>query len=223
MTRPDIAKASSVLAQFLRNPSPKHVAAADRVIAYLLSTKYLAIMFSGEINDDTLNFEAYPFEIFSDAAFADNIDRKSSDGYLFMLYGGPVDWKAAKQATVTTSSTEAELLALSATAKDLKWWQRLYRHIQFNIDGMLRICSDNQQTIRLLTSPNPHLVTKLRHVDIHQHWLRQEVQNGEIDINWVSTDNMKADGFTKALPAQSFARFIRQLNLVDIQASVDVK
>jgi hypothetical protein len=34
------------------------------------------------------------FSAASDAAFADNQDRKSSEGYLFTLFGGPVDWKA---------------------------------------------------------------------------------------------------------------------------------
>jgi hypothetical protein len=55
----------------------------------------------------------------SDAAFADDkLTRRSSDGYLFQLFGGAIDWRAAKQKTVTTSSTEAELLALLRTAKE---------------------------------------------------------------------------------------------------------
>jgi hypothetical protein len=53
------------------------------------------------------------------------------------------------------------------------------------MDEVLRIYSDNQQTIRLLTSNNPQLSTKLRHVDVHQHWLRREFQLGEVDIDWI--------------------------------------
>lgn len=34
-----------------------------------------------------------------------------------MLYGASVDWKATKQLIVTTSTTEAELLALSEAVK----------------------------------------------------------------------------------------------------------
>ena len=83
-TRPDISKPCSILSQFLRNPSPIHMAAADRAIAYLVGTKYLAIEYSGQ---DILK----AFQCYSDAAFADNIDRHSSDGFLFTLYGGPVD------------------------------------------------------------------------------------------------------------------------------------
>ena len=47
ITRLDVAKASSILAQFMRNPGPQHLAAADRVIAYLHKTKFLAIQYSG--------------------------------------------------------------------------------------------------------------------------------------------------------------------------------
>lgn len=38
--------------------------------------------------------------------------------YAMRLFGGRVDWKANKQATVTTSTTEAELLSLSQAAKE---------------------------------------------------------------------------------------------------------
>jgi hypothetical protein len=45
----------------------------------------------------------------------------SSQGYAFKLFGGPVDWKANKQKTVTLSVTESELLTLSQTGKETLW------------------------------------------------------------------------------------------------------
>ena len=62
----------------------------------------------------------------------------------------------------------------------------------------------------------PKLVTKLKHVDIHNHWLRQEVAHQNIQIKWISTTEMPADGLTKALPRQKHEAFLRQLNMVDI-------
>ena len=121
---------------------------------------------------------------------------------------------------MTTSSTEAELLALSRTAKELIAWKRLFDGLSYSMDGGMTIHADNQQTIRLLKAQEPLLTTKLKHVDVHQHWLRQEVQNGVIDVEWVSTTDMKADGFTKALTRQPHERFIQQLNLVDIQVAL---
>ena len=161
VTRPDIAKACSLLSQFLQNPGPEHLRAADRVIAYLASTKFVSIEYCGllDYREDKqhpgLWIESFPWESFSDAAYADNADRKSSDGYLFLLYGGPIDWKASKQATVTTSTTEAELLALSRCAKEVMAWGRFFNEISFTLDrGLKLIQSDNRQTIRLLKTGN---------------------------------------------------------------------
>jgi hypothetical protein len=56
----------------------------------------------------------------SDAAFTDNVaTRYSTEGYYFQLFGGPIDWRSAKQKIVTTSTIEAELYALSHTAQQL--------------------------------------------------------------------------------------------------------
>ena len=79
---------------------------------------------------------------------------------------------------------------------------------------------DNLQTIRLMLKETPRLVTKLKHIDIHQHWLRQEIATGGLNIQWISTDSMPADGFTKALPRQKHEAFVRQLGLVDIVSMV---
>jgi len=107
-------------------------------------------------------------------------------------------------------------LALSAAAKEAIWWKRLFKLIDFNTDKDLQINCDNLQIIRLLSDDNPLLSTKLRHVDIHQHWLRQEVQANRIAISWISTSNMPADGLTKPLSRQKHERFVQMLGLVDI-------
>jgi hypothetical protein len=61
------------------------------------------------------------------------------------------------------------------------------------------------------------LVTKLKHVDIKQHWLRQETEKGTIRIDWISIEEMPADGFTKPLGPQKHEIFRKQLNLIDIK------
>jgi hypothetical protein len=211
-THSDVAKAASKLAEFLTNPSPAHLSTADRTIAYLYGTKSYAIEYSGR------DFTSNVFICSADAAFADDPEtRRSSDGYLFQLYGGPIDWRASKQKTVTTSSTEAELLSITFAAKEAMWWTRFFASIHFDTEQDLSINCDNLQTIRLLTKETPKLDTKLRHIDIHQNWLRQQVQNQQIRVSWIPTNNMPADGLTKPLPREKHEAFIKQLNLVDIQ------
>ena len=110
-TRPDVGFTALKLAQFNANPSQRHHDAADRTIQYLYHTRNRAICY-GQGGQK-------PLICASDASFADNLlDRKSSQGYVVLLFGGPIAWRANKQDTVTTLSTEAELLALTQTAKE---------------------------------------------------------------------------------------------------------
>ena len=104
----------------------------------------------------------------SNAAFADDLaTRYSTEEYLFKLFNRPINWRSTKQKTVTTSSTEAELLALSHAAKDVIWWKRFFNGIrQLNIDQNFAILYNNTQIIRLITAETPQVNTKLKHIDI---------------------------------------------------------
>ena len=111
-------------------------------------------------------------------------------------------------------------MALSHAATESIWWQRFFKEVGFDPKEKQVIYCDNMQTIRLLTKSDAELNTKLRHVDIHHHWLRQEVQEGRIKIDWTPTSSMAADGLTKALPRQKHEAFIEQLNLIDIKERI---
>ena len=72
----------------------------------------------------TENIKNYIFARASNAVFRDNlVSRKSTEGYLFTLYGGPIDWQSTKQKLVTKLSMEAELLTLLHAATESIWWQ----------------------------------------------------------------------------------------------------
>jgi len=160
MIRLDVAYAASLLSQFLTNPGPEHHAAVNWTIKYLYGTRFLGIQYSREHHDANLM-------IASNASYADDIDtRRSSQGYVMSLFGGPVIWRAARQSTVTTSTTEAELLAVEHTAKETLALQRFLKDIKLDLGELWTIFCDNQQTIRLIVGENERITTKLRHVDI---------------------------------------------------------
>jgi hypothetical protein len=121
--RPDVAQPHSVLAQHLQNPRQKHISAVKDLWRYLYETKHLAIRASEQIAknlsyvcDKSLFYGA------SDAAFADNVEsRQLSHRYLFKLHEMPIDWKTTCQQLVTKSTTEAELIALLVTGREMQW------------------------------------------------------------------------------------------------------
>ncbi|EXU94526.1 reverse transcriptase domain protein [Metarhizium robertsii] len=218
-TRPDIAFAVSRLARHNLNPSDVHHRAADRVIQYLYFTRSFGLRLGNQSQQNNKSVEIFIGS--SDASFADNTDdRKSSQGYVLKLYGGPIAWKASKQTTVTTSSTEAELLAASEAAKEMIAAGRLLNSLRIKLDEPLHLEIDNKQTIRLLVEESAKLTTQLRHVDIYQHWLRQQVQNNQINVRWVESKDMIADGMTKSLPKVRHIEFLRQLRIEDIRSRI---
>ncbi|XP_040862142.1 secreted RxLR effector protein 161-like [Glycine max] len=98
-TRPDIAYIVGVLGRYLSNPGMDHWKAAKRVMRYLKRTKYYMLTYK---RSGQLEIPGY-----SDSDFAGCLDSlRSTSGYIFMLAGGAVSWRNAKQ-TVTTSSTMA--------------------------------------------------------------------------------------------------------------------
>jgi hypothetical protein len=113
ISRPDITKAISKLAEFQQNPSRLYIDTMNHYLKYLISTKNLAIIYNSNISSKQI------FMTTSDTVFSnDPTTRYSSNGFCFQLYGGVIHYKATKQYIVTTSSTEAELPALSTTAKE---------------------------------------------------------------------------------------------------------
>jgi hypothetical protein len=65
------------------------------------------------------------------------------------------------------------------------------------------------------------LKTQLRHVDIHNHWLRQEVMEDRIEVVYTPSALLMADGLTKALQGPKFKEFILQIGLVDIRERLE--
>jgi hypothetical protein len=189
---------------------------ANRVIAYLNDIKNFVIEFSEKFSEI--------FLCASDAAFADDeLIRKSSNDYLFKLYDDSIDWRAIKQVTMTTFDIEAELLILSRIAKKTIWWKRFFESIRFDSMKKLHIRCDNRQILRVLKKEMLKLDTKLKHVDIHRHWLRQEIQTIRINVSWCSTAEMSADDFIKVLSRQKHKKFLRQLHLIDITHLINLK
>jgi hypothetical protein len=159
--RPNIAFAILQLAEFLNNSSSAYYKAADRAFMYLYNTRQLFLYFCGQDN----------LVIASDASFANNsTNRKSLQAFAIKLFGGLIGWRADKQDIVTTSTTEAELLALAQAAKKSMYVNKLLQKliIDFN-DQIIQIEYNNIQTINLIIKEIALLKTKLQHVNIYNH------------------------------------------------------
>jgi hypothetical protein len=123
--RPNIAFAILRLAKFLNHLNSAYYKAADRALMYLYNTRQLFLYFGGQNN----------LVVASDAFFADNsTDRKSSQAFAMKLFGGLIGWRANKQDTVTTLTTETELLALAQAAKESMYVNKLLQKLTIDLN-----------------------------------------------------------------------------------------
>ena len=209
-TRPDLSFTASLLARFSHNPSPTHWKAAQRAIRYFGATKKLGITLGGT----TTQPNSLDYHGFSDSDYAGDVDtRKSTSGYVFFMANGPISWKSARQNAVTLSSTEAEYYALSETAKEAKWHQNLLDQLGYTGSDVhpVTLFGDNTGALSLAENPEHH--RRAKHIDIRQHFIRQEVQNGSIQLAYVPTSKMAADGLTKPLNSVRHLAFLDQLGM----------
>ena len=221
MIRADAAFAVSTLSHFLANPSKIHLIAIIQILRYLYSSRFLTIVYGAPIRADALTLTDILI-IISDALFIDDVElRRSLIGYIILLFGGLIIQRAARQDIVSTSIIEAELLALAHVGKEIMALMRLFEDIQLDIGQPWKIFCDNQQTIRLVVQEGGRVVTKLRHVDIQNMWLRQEHQKSTFKVVYLLINKILVDGLTKNLPRYKYKYFRALLNLQDIRSAVE--
>jgi hypothetical protein len=212
-TRPDIAYTVNKLAQFTSAPKPKHWSAVKRVFRYLKGTKDLKLSYGG--TPDLLNEE---LNIYCDADWASDLDRKSISGYVITIAGGAVAWSSKKQTTVAPSTPEAEYIAAAHVAKQVLWYRSLLTELHFPLTTPSIIFSDNQSAISIAHHPEFHARTK--HIDIAVHFLRDHVKKGTLDLCYINTEYNLADIFTKALKKPSHINFTYELGVMSGQGGV---
>ncbi|GJV52400.1 hypothetical protein Tco_1448141 [Tanacetum coccineum] len=85
----------------------------------------------------------------TDAGFqTDKDDTKSQSGYVFMLNGEAVDWKSAKQSTITMSSIEAKYIADVEASMKAIWMTKI-------IDGLGNVVPTNKWPMEMLCDNMP--------------------------------------------------------------------
>ncbi|GJZ26987.1 hypothetical protein Tco_0571240 [Tanacetum coccineum] len=105
---------------------------------------------------------------------------KSQTGYVFVLNGGAVDWKSAKQSIFATSSVEAEYIVVYDASKEVVWVRKFISGLGVvpTIEEPISMYCDNT---RAITIANESGITKgARHFRAKVHYLREVIEFGGI-------------------------------------------
>jgi len=204
LTRPDISYLVNKVCQYLHAPTTLHWAAVKRILRYMKHTTKLGFKICRSSSS--------LITAFSDADWAGCLDDwRSTGGFAVFLGGNLISWSARKQATVSRSSTEAEYKVVANAIAGVMWIQTLLYELGIQTPQAAKLWCDNIGAKYLSANPVFHARTK--HIQVDYHFVRERVARRLLEVEYISTKDQVADGFTKALTVRQMEIFKNNLNL----------
>lgn len=205
ITRPDVAFTVQLLSQFMHNPTNVHMQAGKRVLRYLEGSPSQGILLALQ--------SVAKLTAFCDSDWAScPTTRRSTTRYCILLGSSPISWKAKKQTVVARSSAEAEYRAMALTACEVTWLTSLLKDLGLsNLPATVLKC-DNQAALAIAANPVLHKRTK--HVEIDCHYVRDQIQAGNIQHVKVSSKDQLADIMTKIISVSQHQNLLGKLGAV---------
>ena len=199
--RPDILTAVSFLVKRVQKPTVQDKQKLRRVVQYIRKTRDFGIVIQA---DKILAIYA-----FVDASYGVHEDFKSHTGVVVGFGRGPILAKSSTQKLNAKSSTEAELIGLSDSTGEILWL-RDFLIAQGYIMSPATVYQDNMSTIAMIKNGRPNS-TRSKHIGIRFFFVADRVQQKEIKIEYMSTNDMLADILTKPLQGNLFVKMRNQL------------
>ncbi|GJU56661.1 retrotransposon protein, putative, ty1-copia subclass [Tanacetum coccineum] len=208
-TRPDVAFAQNITSRFQQNLGDLHRTTVKNILKYLKNTKDMFLVYGGDIKQE------FKVSCYTDVGYlTDADDLKSQTGYVFVLNGGAVDWKSAKQSIFATSSVKAEYIATYDASKEVVWVKKFISGLGVvpTIEEPINMYCDNTGAI---TMANESGITKgARHFRAKVHYLRKVIEFGDVKLEKVHTDDNLADPFTKALAFTKHSEHTKNIGML---------
>ncbi|GKA88231.1 hypothetical protein Tco_0809995 [Tanacetum coccineum] len=105
----------------------------------------------------------------------------------------------ADHAECQDSRRKAECIAMSGCCAQILWMRSQLKDYGFNFNKIPLYC-DNKSAISLCCNNVQH--SRSKHIDIHHHFILEQVENRVVELYFMKTNYQLADILTKALPRE---------------------
>ncbi|GKB95026.1 retrovirus-related pol polyprotein from transposon TNT 1-94 [Tanacetum coccineum] len=202
-SRPDLVYAVCMCSRYQACPTGKHLHAVKRIFRYLKRTINQGLWYSKDF--------AIALTAFADADHAGCQDtRQSTSGSMQFLGDRLVSWSSKRPKSVAISSTEAEYIALSGCCAQVLWMRSRLSGYGLAFNKIPMYC-DNKSATALCCNNVQH--SRSKHIDIRYHFIKEQVENGVIELYFVKTEYQLANIFTKALCREIIEFLIDKLGM----------
>ncbi|GKC39106.1 hypothetical protein Tco_1051490 [Tanacetum coccineum] len=202
-SRPNIMFSVCLCARFQEDSKISHLEAVKRIFRYVKGTTNLGLWYPKGSGIKTV--------VYADSDQAgDYVDRKSTSGIYTFMGCCLTSWFSKKQTALAISTTEAEYVSAGKACQQALWMKQSL--VGISLDDVPIMC-DNKGAIDLSKNPVQHSRTK--HIEIRHHFLRDNVQKGNISIEKVSLEDNIAVILTKPLKREPFNYLRLRLGMME--------
>jgi hypothetical protein len=203
LTRPDILAPVTILATRSENPTISDFSKLLRILAYLSESVDVGLIYDGKIPLDP--------KIYADASHGVHPDARGHAGIVITLGSAPIFCRSYKIKAVTRSSTESELYALEEASTYSVWLRLLLKEFGLPIKGPIPTFQDNKSTIIIAIQGGNFKRTK--HLLLREEFVRERIENGDIALKYLKTQDMPADMLTKPLGKTPLQKHMQSLSV----------
>ncbi|MBW0480341.1 hypothetical protein O181_020056 [Austropuccinia psidii MF-1] len=200
-TRPDISYAVNYLARFSMGTTSVHWEALEHLIGYLRKTRNTSLRISDDKQPNTLR-------CYVDANWGGEGNR-STHGFIILHGGNPIAWQSKRQATIASSTAQAEYIALSFATRECIWLCNMC-HDLLDCEYPL-LLSNNKTAIGIATDTISRKQT--RHMVREFNLINELITSNKIELSWISTHEQLADIMTKSLGQLNVKKFLSSSNM----------
>ncbi|GJU19085.1 retrovirus-related pol polyprotein from transposon TNT 1-94 [Tanacetum coccineum] len=202
-SRPDLEYAVCMCARYQARPTKKHLHAIKRIFQYLRGTVNRGLWYSKD--------SAIALTDFVDADHAGyQGTRRSTSGSINCWETDLLVGHQKRQKSAAISSTKAKYIALSGYCAQVLWIRSQLTDCGLRFNKVLMYC-DNKSAIALCCNNVQH--SRLKHIEIRYHFIKEQVENGVVELYFVRMEYQLANIFTKALCLERIEFLIDKLGM----------
>ena len=196
--RPDIQPTITGLCTRVKEPTQTDWSKLQRMMKYLNGTPDKKLVLSAD--------DLHVVKWYVNAAFVVHPDYKSHTGGTMTFGQGAVQNISQKQKLNTKSSTDAELVGADDVSVMILWTKQFLESQGYEVRKNI-LYQDNKSAILLEQNGRKSAGKRSRALNVRYFFLTDQVERGNLSVEYCPTDDMIADFHSKPLQGSKFRKF----------------